>query len=84
MEKNKSTLSLSDYDNYNKQFQLMKDVCLEYEKESETDSEETKNGRFIRILGLMEQVCIIFNLCYLFITIDFNHSDYSFFYIITI
>lgn len=56
IEENKNTLPEADYDNYNKQFNLMKDVCVEYEKETETDSEETKKKRFMKILGLMEEI----------------------------
>ncbi|XP_074652402.1 peroxisomal biogenesis factor 19-like [Tubulanus polymorphus] len=53
---NKAKIDASEYDNYNKQFQLMKRICDEFDAETEADTDESKRERFERILDLMQQM----------------------------
>ena len=60
LEENKNNLSEKEYNNFNKQMEIMRKVCTEFEEETSSDSEETKKIRFTRILSLMEEVSINF------------------------
>lgn len=56
LQENKDGLSEADYNNYNKQYEIMNQVCIEFEKETDNDSEDTKKGRFMKVLSLMEEM----------------------------
>ncbi|GAB6028408.1 hypothetical protein CHUAL_002569 [Chamberlinius hualienensis] len=53
---NKSTISDADYNRYNRQYEMMRSACSEYEAEKESDSAEVKKARFERILDFMQKV----------------------------
>ncbi|KAJ9600519.1 hypothetical protein L9F63_026344 [Diploptera punctata] len=55
LEENKSKLEPSEFDRFSKQKQLMDQVCVELEKESEVDTPEIKKQRFDVILDLMQK-----------------------------
>ncbi|KAJ9595728.1 hypothetical protein L9F63_013091 [Diploptera punctata] len=56
LEENKSKLEPSEFDRFSKQKQLMDQVCVELEKESEVDTPEIKKQRFDVILDLMQKM----------------------------
>ncbi|KAL1140046.1 hypothetical protein AAG570_007023 [Ranatra chinensis] len=56
LEEHKDELSKSDFDNFNQQLGILRDVCSEFEKESLNESSETKKLRFDKILSLMENM----------------------------
>ncbi|KAH0944480.1 hypothetical protein HN011_008420 [Eciton burchellii] len=53
LEEHKTTLSSLDLQRYTKQSELMKQVCIELEKEKEDDTEDVKKHRFESVLKLM-------------------------------
>ncbi|KAK9508188.1 hypothetical protein O3M35_007906 [Rhynocoris fuscipes] len=56
LQEHKDNLDEQDYVSYKKQFQLMEQVCKEFEDEKDEDTEEIKNKRFNKVLGLMEEM----------------------------
>ena len=48
-----------ELDRYRKQYNLVCDVCSEYDAETSIDSDEVKKKRFEKLLSLMQQVQII-------------------------
>lgn len=56
LKEKKSALKSDDYENYSKQYKLVCEICSEYDKESDRDSEETKKKRFDRLMGLMQKM----------------------------
>jgi peroxin-19 len=56
LEENRSNLESSEFERFSKQKELMDQVCVELEKESESDSQEEKKRRFDTILDLMQKV----------------------------
>ncbi|XP_035676799.1 peroxisomal biogenesis factor 19-like [Branchiostoma floridae] len=56
LEQNKSKLSQEDNQKYSQQFELMKQICGEFESEAETDAEEVKAKRFEKTLDLMQKM----------------------------
>ncbi|XP_014216502.1 peroxisomal biogenesis factor 19 [Copidosoma floridanum] len=56
LDEKKSTLSPADFTRYEKQFELMQNVCKELEEEKEDDSEEVKRQRFEKTLSLMQEM----------------------------
>ena len=56
MADNRSKITPAEYDRYNSQFEVIKQVCFEYESENPNDSEEVKKQRFDKITSLMTKV----------------------------
>ncbi|XP_054002311.1 peroxisomal biogenesis factor 19 [Hylaeus anthracinus] len=56
LEEKKTTISSSELERYNKQLQLMQQICSELEKEKDEDTEEIKRKRFEMIISLMQEV----------------------------
>ncbi|KAJ4443310.1 peroxisomal biogenesis factor 19 [Periplaneta americana] len=56
LEENRSKLEPSEFERFSKQQELMHQVCVELEKESESDSPEIKKQRFDVILDLMQKM----------------------------
>ena len=56
LQANRDTLSPEDVQRYEKQLQLMRHVCVEFEAESPEDSESTRKERFQRILATMQEM----------------------------
>uniref|UniRef100_A0A131Y2E4 Peroxin-19 n=1 Tax=Ixodes ricinus TaxID=34613 RepID=A0A131Y2E4_IXORI len=52
----RASLPVADYERYNSQYELMKQVCQEFEQEQPGDSAEVKRTRFDRILALMQKM----------------------------
>ena len=48
-----------ELDRYRKQYDLVCDVCSEYDAETSGDSDEVKKKRFEKLLSLMQQVHVI-------------------------
>lgn len=55
LNENKSTLKTEEYDKYRKQFEIMKEICDEFEKEI-SQSENAKKEQFEKVLQLMQKV----------------------------
>lgn len=51
-----SSLKQEEYEQFTEQFNLMKTVCEEFEKETESDSDEIKKERFEKVLMLMQKI----------------------------
>ena len=56
MGENKASLPSEELDRYRKQYELVCDVCSEYDAETSVDSDEVKKKRFEKLLSLMQQV----------------------------
>lgn len=56
LEENRSNLEPSEFERFSKQQELMHQVCVELEKETEADSPEAKKQRFDVILDLMQKM----------------------------
>lgn len=56
LEENEGKTDKELIENYTLQYNLMKTICQEFEKETLADSEDTKNHRFKRILELMQEM----------------------------
>lgn len=56
MDEKKSTLPSDVHENYSKQYKLVCEICSEYDKENEKDTEEIKKKRFDKLMGLMQKV----------------------------
>lgn len=56
LEENRSKLEPSEFERFGKQRELMDQVCVELERESESDSQAEKKRRFDTILDLMQKV----------------------------
>ncbi|KDR12308.1 peroxisomal biogenesis factor 19 [Zootermopsis nevadensis] len=56
LEENRSKLEPSEFERFGKQRELMDQVCVELERESESDSQEEKKRRFDTILDLMQKM----------------------------
>lgn len=56
LEENRSKLESSEFERFSRQKELMDQVCVELQKESESDSQEEKKRRFETILDLMHKV----------------------------
>lgn len=56
LEENGTKITTEEKERYEKQLQLMKDVCQELESETENDSAEQKRSRFEKVLGLMQKL----------------------------
>lgn len=54
------TLADEEYERYNRQFGLMRQVCEEFEAEQPSDMAEVKQARFERVLSLMQKVGVLF------------------------
>lgn len=50
------TLADEEYERYNRQFGLMRQVCEEFEAEQPSDMAEVKQARFERVLSLMQKM----------------------------
>ncbi|XP_064471153.1 peroxisomal biogenesis factor 19-like isoform X2 [Ornithodoros turicata] len=50
------SLTSQDYDRFNKQYELMKQVCEEFEAEQPSDAPEVKKARFERVLNFMQKM----------------------------
>lgn len=59
LKEKKSTLKSEVYENYSQQYKLVCEICSEYDKESEQDSDETKKERFEKLMRLMQQVSML-------------------------
>ncbi|XP_013192579.1 peroxisomal biogenesis factor 19 [Amyelois transitella] len=53
---NKGKIDQSEYDRFEQQQELMKQVCAELEPEQDSDSEEVKRSRFERVLNMMQRM----------------------------
>ena len=60
LAKHKESLSKDDLTRYSEQFQVMKGVCEEYEREKKEDSSEVQHARFEKILEMMHKVLLAF------------------------
>ncbi|XP_071095584.1 peroxisomal biogenesis factor 19-like [Haliotis cracherodii] len=56
LEEHKDTESASSLDTYRRQHQLISSICVEFEAETPTDTEETKSQRFDKLMELMQQM----------------------------
>lgn len=56
LEEKKSTLPSDVHENYSTQYKLVCEICSEYEKESDKDSDEIKKKRFDKLMGLMQKM----------------------------
>lgn len=56
LEEKKTSLSPNDLQRFNKQLELMRQVCCELEKEKNEDTKETKKKRFESVISLMQEV----------------------------
>lgn len=56
LEENSSKLSQSEKEKYEKQLALMKEVCLDLEKEKPSDSTEIRKERFNNVLEKMQKM----------------------------
>ncbi|XP_015792214.1 peroxisomal biogenesis factor 19 [Tetranychus urticae] len=56
IEEHRTELDNKDLDRYTKQLNLMKQVCIEFEAENESDSSEVKDSRFQKILSIMQEM----------------------------
>ncbi|XP_076378647.1 peroxisomal biogenesis factor 19 [Megalopta genalis] len=56
LEGKKSSLSDNDLQRFNKQLELMRQVCTELENEKDEDTKETKKKRFETVTSLMQEV----------------------------
>ncbi|XP_077989792.1 peroxisomal biogenesis factor 19-like [Glandiceps talaboti] len=56
LEENKEKTNTEDYSRYQKQFDMMRQLCNEYESESSTDSEDVKKQRFDRIMIMVQEM----------------------------
>ena len=56
MDEQKSTLPSDVHQNYSEQYKLVCEICSEYDKENEKDTEEVKKKRFDKLMGLMQKV----------------------------
>ena len=59
MGENSTSLPSEELDCYRKQYDLVCDVCSEYDAETSVDSDEVKKKRFEKLLSLMQQVHVI-------------------------
>lgn len=55
LSEKKTSLKPEDYERYSQQYNLMKSVCDEFEREN-VDSEEAKKQRFEKVLMLMQKI----------------------------
>lgn len=56
LEENRASLPSEELDRYRKQYDLVCDVCSEYDAETSVDSDEVKKKRFEKLLSLMQQM----------------------------
>ncbi|XP_028401755.1 peroxisomal biogenesis factor 19-like [Dendronephthya gigantea] len=56
LEEKKGTLPSNVHENYSKQYELVCQICSEYDQESEKDSVEIKKKRFDKLMGLMQKM----------------------------
>ncbi|XP_076643039.1 peroxisomal biogenesis factor 19 isoform X2 [Halictus rubicundus] len=56
LEGKKTSISPNDLQRFNKQLELMRQVCCELEKEKDEDTKETKKKRFETVISLMQEV----------------------------
>lgn len=56
LEENRSKLSKEELHRFSKQHELCSRVCSEFEKETETDTEEAKKARMEKIMELMQRM----------------------------
>lgn len=56
LDEKKSTLPSDVHENYSKQYKLVCEICSEYDKENEKDTEEIKKKRFDKLMGLMQKM----------------------------
>ncbi|XP_078050963.1 peroxisomal biogenesis factor 19 [Augochlora pura] len=56
LEGKKTSLSANDLQRFNKQLELMRQVCTELENEKDDDTKETKKKRFETVTSLMQEV----------------------------
>jgi len=54
LTENKNKIPSEEYERYEKQYQIILDICKEFESENQTESAEVKSARFNRILSLMQ------------------------------
>lgn len=57
LREKKASLSSDVHENYSKQYELVCEICMEYESEKEKDTEDVKKKRFDHLMVLMQQVC---------------------------
>lgn len=53
---NRNSLPAEEFERYNKQFEVMKQLVQMYEEENETDSDEVKGQRFEKIMQHMQKL----------------------------
>lgn len=56
LQENVSKISPEDKERYEKQQQLIREVCTELESETENDTADQKQARFEKVLGLMQKL----------------------------
>ena len=56
LTENKDKITQNEYDNYNKQFNLMTRICSEFEEEQDDEPQDIKSQRFETIIDLMQQM----------------------------
>lgn len=61
MQENQGKIEPEAYTKYSKQYDLMREICCEYESEQPDDSQEVKRQRFDRLTELMNKVTHIYD-----------------------
>lgn len=56
LEENASKITPEEKERYEKQIELMKDVCKELEMETDNDAADVKRNRFEKVLNLMQKL----------------------------
>lgn len=53
---NQTKVKDDDYNKYSKQYDIIKDILVEFEEEKESDSEDVKKTRFDKVMDLMQKM----------------------------
>ncbi|XP_046852351.1 peroxisomal biogenesis factor 19-like [Xenia sp. Carnegie-2017] len=56
LREKKDSLSSDVHENYSKQYELVCEICMEYESEKEKDTEDVKKKRFDHLMVLMQKM----------------------------
>ena len=60
LSEHKDTTERGEYDNYVKQHKIIEAICVEFEAETDPETEEVKRLRFEKLMDLMQQVRELF------------------------
>lgn len=56
LKENKDKIPAADYERYEKQLTILKEICAEFEKEDQNSTESEKKARFPKVMTLMQQM----------------------------